>query len=48
MIYTIDRVCLTHATPLLCRFPAVLRPCRLESDFSGPRHSTVVALNCMC
>jgi len=30
-----DRVCFTHATPCLCRVPAVLRPCRLESDFSG-------------
>ena len=33
---------------LPCRTPAVLRPCRLASDFSRPRHSTAWARHAMC
>ena len=31
-----------------CRAPAVLRPCRSESDFSRPRHSTAGTRHVMC
>jgi hypothetical protein len=34
-----SRVWFTHAMPFPCRFPAMPRPCRAETDLSRPRHS---------
>ena len=38
----------TLAMPCPCRAHTVLRPCRSESDFSRPRHSTAWARHAMC